>query len=213
MKAEFIYNQPRRKKAFLGALIGGIIAAGAQIASSAISANKQKKAMEEQERQVQENQAFQDNINQNAMLASIVNNREYIDQYNEKLHFKCGGRRKALEGINYNDIDNNLFSTSTYNFKPIELPKTEVKPSKKSQPDNIGNQPMLAGVGAMGDIISALVNKPYIPKQPKRGTMLSAPNNGNKKVLTNNIYPNDNISNLYFDRMQIYKIGGRKQYK
>lgn len=213
MKAEFIYNQPRRKKAFLGALIGGVIAAGAQIAASAISANKQKKAMEEQERQAQENQALQDNINQNAILSSIANNREYIDQYNEKQVLKCGGRKKALTGINYNGIDNNLFSTPTYNFKPIELPKAEIKPGKELQHNSIGDQPILAGVGAMGDIVSALTNKPYIPKQPKRSTMLSAPNNGNKKVLTNNIYPNDNISNPYFDRMQMYKIGGRKQYK
>lgn len=213
MKAEFIYNQPRRKKAFLGALIAGVIAAGAQIASSAISANKQKKAMQEQERQAQETQNLQDSINQAATMSAAANDREYIDQYNEKQVFKCGGRRKAVGGIPYKAIDNSLFSTSAYNFKPIELPKAEIKPVQAPQSNSIGNQPILAGISAVGDIVSALVNKPYVPKQPKRGTVLSAPNNGNKKVLTNNIYPNQNIVTPYFDRMQMYKIGGRKQYK
>lgn len=103
MKPKYIYKD-KRKKAFLGAaLIGGLISGIASIASSAISANQQKKALEKQQQALDEQQALENNIAENNNLAAVANNRGYIDAYQEKMMLRCGGRKKALLGANTNN--------------------------------------------------------------------------------------------------------------
>ena len=103
MKPKYIYKD-KRKKAFLGAaLIGGLISGIASIASSAISANQQKKALEKQQRDLDEQQALENNILENNNLAAAANNRGYIDAYQEKTMLRCGGRKKATLGTNINN--------------------------------------------------------------------------------------------------------------
>lgn len=106
----------KRKKAFIGTIAGQVLGAGLQIVSSAIQANKERKAMEEQ----QQVQNKLDATQQAAALTSAYGNQEYVDDFKKKItlkaggkykrvnnsdritkekQFKCGGRKKAEEGI------------------------------------------------------------------------------------------------------------------
>lgn len=110
----------KRKKAFIGAIVGSVVGAGLQIAASAIQANKERKAMEEQ----QQYQNRTDAINQAAALTTAANNQEHVDAFKNKItlrgggkykkvnnkdritrekQFKCGGRKKAEIGTEIGD--------------------------------------------------------------------------------------------------------------
>ena len=78
----------KRKKAFLGS----VISMAGQIIGSAITANKERKAMEEQ----QQMQNKLDAINQAAALSSAYNNQEYAGDFKKKVTLKAGGKYKQV---------------------------------------------------------------------------------------------------------------------
>lgn len=92
----------QREKKFLGALIGGvgsIIAAGVGGAINAHTANKQLEAQERMQARQREMENVA-NLNQN------LNNTEYIDEYNNRIGFKTGGKTDAK--VHYTDRIRNL---------------------------------------------------------------------------------------------------------
>ena len=91
------YKDRQRQKAFIGAVIG----AAASIAGGIIKGNKQKKAQEK----AQAEQDHRDALQNARALTSAYANQDYIDQYNDKLTLKCGGRvrRKAGFGTEFAD--------------------------------------------------------------------------------------------------------------
>lgn len=78
----------KRKKAFIGSIIG----MAGQIIGSAITANKERKAMEEQ----QQMQNKLDAVNQAAALSSAYNNQEYAEDFKKKVTMKAGGKYKKI---------------------------------------------------------------------------------------------------------------------
>lgn len=86
------YKDRQRQKAFIGAVIG----AAASIAGGIIRGNKQKKAQEK----AQAEQNHKDALQNAQALTSAYANQDYVEQYNDKLTLKCGGkvRRKANFG-------------------------------------------------------------------------------------------------------------------
>ena len=78
----------KRKKAFLGSVIGMV----GQIIGSSIAANKERKAMEEQ----QQMQNKLDAVNQAAALSSAYNNQEYAEDFKKKVTMKAGGKHKRI---------------------------------------------------------------------------------------------------------------------
>ena len=82
----------KRKKAFIGTMAGSVIGAGLQIAASAIQANKERKAMEEQ----QQMQNKLDATKQAAALTSAYGNQEYVDDFKKKITLKAGGKYKRV---------------------------------------------------------------------------------------------------------------------
>lgn len=86
------YRDRQRQKAFIGAIIG----AAASIAGGIIKGNKQKKAQEK----AQAAQDHKDALQNAQALTSAYANQDYVNQYNDKLTLKCGGRirRKANFG-------------------------------------------------------------------------------------------------------------------
>lgn len=89
------YRDRQRQKAFIGAIIG----AAASIAGGIIKGNKQKKAQEK----AQAEQDHRDALQNARALTSAYANQDYVDQYNDKLTLKCGGkvRRKANFGTEF----------------------------------------------------------------------------------------------------------------
>lgn len=78
------YKDRQRQKAFIGAVIG----AAASIAGGIIKGNKQKKAQEK----AQAEQDHRDALQNARALTSAYANQDYVDQYNDKLTLKCGGK-------------------------------------------------------------------------------------------------------------------------
>ena len=79
-----IVKRDNRKKAFLGALIGGV----ASIAGSAIGAAKRRKAEREKLKQQQIEQNQNDAKAQAQALTASVANQDYVDEYNKKVTLK-----------------------------------------------------------------------------------------------------------------------------
>lgn len=96
MKKVIKYNN--RKKAFLGAIIGGV----ASIAGSAIGAAKQRKIQREQLKQQQIEQNQNDARAQAQALTAGVADQEYVDQYNKKITLKMGGNKKFNDRVKQN---------------------------------------------------------------------------------------------------------------
>ncbi len=90
------YKDRQRQKAFIGAIIG----AAASIAGGIIKGNKQKKAQEKAQAEAQAAQDHKDALQNAQALTSAYANQDYVNQYNDKLTLKCGGRirRKANFG-------------------------------------------------------------------------------------------------------------------
>lgn len=75
-----------RKKAWLGAAIGAV----GGIVGGIINKNKQKRALRRQQYEQNRNTAIQ---NANA-IEEAYNNQDYINEYNDRLAFAYGGKRK-----------------------------------------------------------------------------------------------------------------------
>ena len=70
-------------------------------------------------------------------------------------------------------------------------------------------------LSGFGTLATSILTKPSTPKMIQRGTQIQVPKE--QKVLTNNTYQVDANGNpiidTNIDRMQIYRIGGRKRSK
>ncbi|MER8314634.1 hypothetical protein ABS246_19065, partial [Acinetobacter baumannii] len=82
-----------------GTLIGAIIGAAASIAGGIIKGNKQKKAQEKAQAEAQAAQDHKDALQNAQALTSAYANQDYVDQYNDKLTLKCGGRVRRKAGF------------------------------------------------------------------------------------------------------------------
>lgn len=93
------YEDRRRHKAFIGAIVG----AAASIAGGIISGNKKKKAQERAQAEAQAAQNHKDAIQNAQALTSSYANQDYVDQYYDKFTLKYGGRarRKASFGTEF----------------------------------------------------------------------------------------------------------------
>ena len=89
------YRDRQRQKAFIGAIIG----AAASIAGGIIKGNKQKKAQEKAQAEAQAAQDHKDALQNAQALTSAYANQDYVDQYNDKLTLKCGGRVRRKAGF------------------------------------------------------------------------------------------------------------------
>ena len=171
----------KRKKAFIGTIAGSVIGAGLQIAASAIQANKERKAMEEQ----QQMQNKLDATKQAAALTSAYGNQEYVDDFKKKVTLKAGGKRKL--------VNNNDRITKEKQFKCGGRKKAEIG-------TEIGN-----AAGGVMQGIAAIAGAAMQPKkriiQSETMDMTTKTNNGTKDYQTDangNVIqpqPQDNINN------------------
>ena len=171
----------KRKKAFIGTIAGSVIGAGLQVAASAIQANKERKAMEEQ----QQMQNKLDATKQAAALTSAYGNQEYVDDFKKKVTLKAGGK--------YKRVNNSDRITKEKQFKCGGRKKAEVG-------TEIGN----AAGGIMGGI-AAIAGAAMQPKkriiQTETMNAVTKIDNGTKDYQTDangNVIqpqPQDNINN------------------
>lgn len=201
-----IVKRDNRKKAFLGALIGGI----ASIAGSAIGAAKRRKAEREQLRQQQIEQNQNDAKAQAQALTAAVADQDYVDEYNKKVTLKMGGNKKFNDRIKSNKTKSNRI------FKCGGQKKAKMG--------------SLIGQNGIGGLVNSLFTPNSAPKQVKKANGFSTTdpkveiktpnymNNTNNNDINNNINTATNPTtqqqnNQFVDRSNTLRCGGKKRIK
>lgn len=216
-----IVKRDNRKKAFLGAIIGGI----ASIAGSAIGAAKKRKAEREQLRQQQIEQNQNDAKAQAQALTASVADQDYVDEYNKKVTLKMGGNKKFNDRIKSNKTKSNRI------FKCGGQKKAKMGSliGQNGVGGEIGDA--MSGIGGLAD---SLFTPSSAPKQVKKadGFSTTGPkvemktpdymNNTNNNINNNNINNNSNTvtnpttqqqNNQFVDRSNTLRCGGKKRIK
>lgn len=212
-----VIKTDNRKKAFLGALIGGV----ASIAGSAIGAAKKRKAEREQLRQQQIEQNQNDAKAQAQALTAAVADQDYVDEYNKKVTLKMGGNKKFNDRIKSNKTKSNRI------FKCGGQKKAKMGSliGQNGVGGEIGDA--MSGIGGLAD---ALFTPSSAPKQVKKadGFSTTGPkveiktpnymNNTNNNDINNNINTATNPTtqqqnNQFVDRSNTLRCGGKKRIK
>lgn len=216
-----IVKRDNRKKAFLGALIGGV----ASIAGSAIGAAKRRKAEREKLKQQQIEQNQNDAKVQAQALTASVADQDYVDEYNKKVTLKMGGNKKFNDRIKSNKTKSNRI------FK--------CGGQKKAKMGSLIGQNGVGGeigdaMSGIGGLVNSLFTPSSAPKQVKKadGFSTTGPkveiktpdymNNTNNNINNNNINNNSNTvtnpttqqqNNQFVDRSNTLRCGGKKRIK
>lgn len=208
-----VIKTDNRKKAFLGALIGGV----ASIAGSAIGAAKRRKAEREKLKQQQIEQNQNDAKLQAQALTASVANQDYVDEYNKKVTLKMGGDKKFNDRIKSNKTKSNRI------FK--------CGGRKKAEMGSLIGQGGVGGeigdaMSGIGGLANSLFTPSSAPKQVKKADGFSttgpkiniktsdyvnSTNNNNTNTAAN---PNTQQQNNQFvDRSNTLRCGGKKRIK
>lgn len=216
-----IVKRDNRKKAFLGALIGGV----ASIAGSAIGAAKRRKAEREKLKQQQIEQNQNDAKAQAQALTAAVADQDYVDEYNKKVTLKMGGNKKFNDRIKSNKTKSNRI------FKCGGQKKAKMGSliGQNGVGGEIGN-----AMSGIGGLVNSLFTPSSAPKQVKKadGFSTTGPkveiktpdymNNTNNNINNNNINNNSNTvtnpttqqqNNQFVDRSNTLRCGGKKRIK
>lgn len=208
-----VIKTDNRKKAFLGALIGGV----ASIAGSAIGAAKRRKAEREKLKQQQIEQNQNDAKAQAQALTASVANQDYIDEYNKKVTLKMGGNKKFNDRIKSNKTKSNRI------FK--------CGGRKKAEMGSLIGQGGVGGeigdaMSGIGGLTNSLFAPSSAPKQVKKADGFSTTgskvdiktpdyvNNTNNNNTNTAANPNTQQQNNQFvDRSNTLRCGGKKRIK
>lgn len=208
-----IVKRDNRKKAFLGAIIGGI----AGIAGSAIGAAKKRKAEREKLKQQQIEQNQNDAKAQAQALTASVADQDYVDEYNKKVTLKMGGDKKFNDRIKSNKTKSNRI------FKCGGQKKAEMGSliGQNGVGGEIGDA--MSGIGGLANSLFAPSSAPKQVKKAdgfsttgpkvemKTPDYVNSTNNNNTNAAAN---PNTQQQNNQFvDRSNALRCGGKKRIK
>ena len=208
-----IVKRDNRKKAFLGAIIGGI----ASIAGSAIGAAKKRKAEREKLKQQQIEQNQNDAKAQAQALTASVADQDYVDEYNKKVTLKMGGDKKFNDRIKSNKTKSNRI------FKCGGQKKAEMGSliGQNGVGGEIGDA--MSGIGGLANSLFAPSSAPKQVKKAdgfsttgpkvemKTPDYINSTNNNNTNAAAN---PNTQQQNNQFvDRSNALRCGGKKRIK
>lgn len=208
-----VIKTDNRKKAFLGALIGGV----AGIAGSVIGAAKRRKAERERLKQQQIEQNQNDAKAQAQALTASVANQDYVDEYNKKVTLKMGGNKKFNDRIKSNKTKSNRI------FKCGGRKKAEM--GSLIGQNGVGGE-IGGAMSGIGGLANSLFTPSSAPKQVKKadGFSTTGPkvdiktpdyvNNTNNNNTNTAANPNTQQQNNQFvDRSNTLRCGGKKRIK
>lgn len=208
-----VIKTDNRKKAFLGALIGGV----ASIAGSAIGAAKRRKAEREKLKQQQIEQNQNDAKAQAQALTASVADQDYVDEYNKKVTLKMGGDKKFNDRIKSNKTKSNRI------FKCGGQKKAEM--GSLIGQNGVGGE-IGDAMSGIGGLANSLFAPSSAPKQVKKadGFSTTGPkiniktpdyvnntNNNNINTAANSNTQQQN--NQFVDRSNTLRCGGKKRIK
>lgn len=208
-----VIKTDNRKKAFLGALIGGV----ASIAGSAIGAAKKRKAEREKLKQQQIEQNQNDAKAQAQALTASVADQDYVDEYNKKVTLKMGGDKKFNDRIKSNKTKSNRI------FKCGGQKKAKMGSliGQNGVGGEIGDA--MSGIGGLADSLFAPSSAPKQVKKAdgfsttgpkveiKTPNYMNNTNNNNINTATNPTTQQQN--NQFVDRSNTLRCGGKKRIK
>lgn len=208
-----VIKTDNRKKAFLGALIGGV----ASIAGSAIGAAKRRKAEREKLKQQQIEQNQNDAKAQAQAFTASVADQDYVDEYNKKVTLKMGGDKKFNDRIKSNKTKSNRI------FKCGGRKKAEM--GSLIGQNGVGGE-IGDAMSGIGGLANSLFAPNSAPKQVKKadGFSTTGPkiniktpdyvNNTNNNNTNTAANPNTQQQNNQFvDRSNALRCGGKKRIK
>lgn len=208
-----VIKTDNRKKAFLGALIGGV----ASIAGSAIGAAKRRKAEREKLKQQQIEQNQNDAKAQAQALTATVADQDYVDEYNKKVTLKMGGDKKFNDRIKSNKTKSNRI------FKCGGRKKAEM--GSLIGQNGVGGE-IGDAMSGIGGLANSLFAPNSAPKQVKKADGFSTTgskvdiktpdyvNNTNNNNTNTAANPNTQQQNNQFvDRSNALRCGGKKRIK
>lgn len=208
-----VIKTDNRKKAFLGALIGGV----ASIAGSAIGAAKKRKVEREKLKQQQIEQNQNDAKAQAQALTASVANQDYVDEYNKKVTLKMGGNKKFNDRIKSNKTKSNRI------FKCGGRKKAEM--GSLIGQNGVGGE-IGDAMSGIGGLANSLFAPSSAPKQVKKADGFSTTgskvdiktpdyvNNTNNNNTNTAANPNTQQQNNQFvDRSNVLRCGGKKRIK
>jgi hypothetical protein len=208
-----VIKTDNRKKAFLGALIGGV----ASIAGSAIGAAKRRKAEREKLKQQQIEQNQNDAKAQAQALTAAVADQDYVDEYNKKVTLKMGGDKKFNDRIKSNKTKSNRI------FKCGGRKKAEM--GSLIGQNGVGGE-IGDAMSGIGGLANSLFAPNSAPKQVKKADGFSTTgskvdiktpdyvNNTNNNNTNTAANPNTQQQNNQFvDRSNALRCGGKKRIK
>lgn len=208
-----VIKTDNRKKAFLGALIGGVTS----IAGSAIGAAKRRKAEREKLKQQQIEQNQNDAKAQAQALTASVANQDYVDEYNKKVTLKMGGNKKFNDRIKSNKTKSNRI------FKCGGRKKAEM--GSLIGQNGVGGE-IGDAMSGIGGLANSLFTPSSAPKQVKKADGFSTTgskvdiktpdyvNNTNNNNTNTAANPNTQQQNNQFvDRSNTLRCGGKKRIK
>lgn len=175
MERRIVKQSSKRKKAFIGAIVGTV----ASVVGGAISAKKKKKADAAQFKLEQDNQTRLEGVNQANAMSAAYGDQGYVDDYNRKITLKAGGRVKYKKGVTGDRVANaNKFKLGGRKKAAIGGAMT------------VGSE-VAAGIGGVGSLASAILSKPAKPKMLKvaDGFTFGQP----KTAITPNSYQTDEL--------------------
>lgn len=182
-------NKCNKRKAFLGALVGGLIGAGASIGSAAYASSRNRKAQEESFNNQQESLTRQAQLKELSNLNNAINNQSYVDEVKSKVTLKNGGKIKNLNKVNINR-------------------KFACGGRKRKQWGGEDTSNLVSSLtDAVGTLGSTLVTKPNITNIPESPIVEEY----NRKEYRKPIYGNDDI--IYNNRLQLSRLGTKKKRK
>ena len=175
----------KRKKAWVGALISGLVSVGSAIGGSLISKNAQEKAAEKQARL----DAKIDSYEMAANLSQGYGDQSYADEFQKKLTFKNGG---MYDRVKYN---------KKYSY------------SNRKKAD-LGAEVINAGASAASNLISSAImasgkqnyNSSLVNFANEEKTAIE-PND------YQNLPQSNYINNVLLQNPRMYKCGGRYKRK
>lgn len=192
--------KPKRRKAFLGALVGGLVG----VAGSAISGVMSKKAAEKQAREQRINQNRRATYEMAANLTNAYSDEDWSDELKNRVTFKQGGKMKKQK---FNSTDRLAVAKK---FKCGGRKKAENGTSTPIWTSTDTSNLISVGMNAIGsglgngiassadtsvDTPISYSSRPKIYKRPDYAGATS--------------FATPNIS--YNDRIEVYKCGGSKK--
>ena len=154
-------DNKKRRKAFIGAIIGAV----GSLAGSIIGGINQKKAAKAQAAVDNKNRNLQTAYTDAQNLTEGYGDQDYVDEYNNRITFRCGGRRK--KATNGAEIANGILTGGLSIAQGITTPSTAINNAITANASMFANKPKTSIKTtdySINPIVNGAINTDYVDR-------------------------------------------------